>query len=68
MITASDGFHEKDSAQTAHRGSKHSARIIEVTHATPAEEVFELTIADDDLSDPIGWTINRSERLPSLYP
>jgi hypothetical protein len=40
------------------------ARILEVTHTTPAEVVFEVLI--DDLSQ--GWTVYRSERLPSLYP
>ncbi len=48
--------------------SKVSARIVEVTHETPAEIVFELSIVDNtpDLNN--GWTIYRSERLHSLYP
>ena len=40
-------------------------RIVEVTHDTPAEKVFELFIDDDR---PKGWTVFRAERLPSLYP
>lgn len=49
--------------------SINSARIIEVTHITPAEKVFDLSIADDspDLMTG-GWVVYRSERLPSLYP
>jgi arylsulfate sulfotransferase len=35
------------------------ARIIEVTHTTPAEKVFDLSVND---------FVYRSERLPSFYP
>jgi len=34
-------------------------RIIEVTHTTPAEKVFDLSLDS---------VVSRSERLPSLYP
>ena len=37
-----------------------SARIIEVTHETPAEKVLEIFVADS--------IVYRSEKLPSLYP
>lgn len=40
------------------------ARVFEVTHTTPAEVVFEVLIDDHRA----GWTVYRSERLPSLYP
>jgi hypothetical protein len=40
------------------------ARILEVTHTTPAETVFELVIDDDP---PSGWRVYRAGRLPSLY-
>ena len=40
------------------------ARILEVTHTTPALVVFEVLIDDPRQ----GWTVYRSERLPSLYP
>jgi arylsulfate sulfotransferase len=40
------------------------ARILEVTHETPAEVVFEVLLDDPRC----GWTVYRSERLPSLYP
>lgn len=46
-------------------GGKHWARIVEVTHTTPPEKVFELIIEDEELT---GWAIYRSERMPSLYP
>jgi arylsulfate sulfotransferase len=40
------------------------ARVLEVTHELPAEVVFEVVIDDPTF----GWTIYRSERVPSLYP
>ena len=43
----------------------HWARIVEVTHTTPAEIVFEVFIDDEA---PEGWAVFRAERLPSLYP
>jgi len=44
------------------------ARILEVTHTTPAEKVFELIIRDAPGRSPSGWRVYRSERLSSLYP
>ena len=47
-------------------GAGHNwVRIVEVTHDTPAEKVFELFIDDER---PAGWSVFRAERLPSLYP
>ena len=47
-------------------GAGHNwVRIVEVTHETPAEKVFELVIDDER---PAGWSVARVERLPSLYP
>ena len=40
-------------------------RVVEVTHDTPAEKVFELFIDDQR---PKGWNMFRVERLPSPYP
>ena len=40
------------------------ARVFEVTHESPAEVVFEVVLDDPRW----GWTVYRSERLPSLYP
>jgi hypothetical protein len=45
-----------------------SVYIIEVTHTTPGEKVFELSIVDPTSEAPNGWMTYRSERLPSLYP
>ncbi len=44
------------------------ARIFEITRATPAQKVFELTIRDAPGSNYGGWRVYRAERLPSLYP
>ncbi len=49
---------------TTGRGHNWS-RIVEVTHETPAETIFELII---DTERPDGWFAYRAERLPSLYP
>ena len=47
-------------------GAGHNwVRIVEVTHESPAEKVFELFIDDER---PAGWSVFRAERLPSLYP
>ena len=40
------------------------ARVAEVTHENPPSVVFEVVIDDPRW----GWTVYRSERLPSLYP
>ncbi len=40
------------------------ARVLEVTHETPAQVVFEVVLDDVQW----GWTVYRSERLASLYP
>ena len=41
------------------------ARIVEVTHTTPAEIVFDLVIKE---GPEVGWRVYRAERLASLYP
>lgn len=41
------------------------ARILEVTHAQPAEKLFEVVI-DSGLESPQGWSVYRSERLAGL--
>lgn len=49
-------------------GEKLSAQIVEVTHTTPAEEVFNLVIFDETSDPSNGWRVYRSERITSLYP
>ena len=46
---------------------KQSARVIEVTHTTPANEVFNLSVTDLSNDPKNGWRVYRSERIPSLY-
>ena len=41
------------------------ARILEVTHETPADTVFELVLDDEP---PAGWRVYRAGRWPGLYP
>lgn len=40
------------------------ARIVELTHTTPPEKVFELTVKGEP---PMGWHVYRADRIPSLY-
>lgn len=48
--------------------AKTSVYILEVTHTTPGQKVFELSIVDPTPETANGWTTYRAERLPSLYP
>lgn len=48
--------------------SKYEARVLEVTHTTPAREVFNLRVFNDEPDPDAGWRVYRSERIPSLYP
>jgi arylsulfate sulfotransferase len=43
----------------------HWVRIVEVTHETPAQKVFELFVDDER---PTGWLSFQAEHLQSLYP
>jgi arylsulfate sulfotransferase len=45
---------------------QYSTRIIEVTHDTPAKEVFDILVFDPDPKSRL--QIFRSERIPDLYP
>jgi len=49
-------------------GGKGSIRILEVTHTTPAEKVFDLSIEDTSPNVSDGWQGYRAVKLPSLYP
>lgn len=63
VTTDADGL-PSDSIGT----SKTSVHLIEVTHDTPGEKVFELSIVDPTPELANAWTTYRAERLPSLYP
>ena len=54
-----------DGGRVTGEDGHHWARIVEVTHTTPAEKVFEVVIDDET---PNGWAVFHAERLPSLYP
>jgi len=49
-------------------GKKLSAQILEVTHTTPAKEVFNMVVYDKTPDTSNGWRIYRSKRIRSLYP
>ncbi len=64
LITDGARIRRPDGTPGGHPMQGHKwARVLEVTHTTPAEKVFEVIL--DDLT--WGWTIYRSERIPSLY-
>ena len=39
------------------------ARIVELTHTTPAETVFEVVVDDEP---PVGWRVYRAQRIPGF--
>jgi arylsulfate sulfotransferase len=45
-------------------GERRWARVVEVTHTTPAEKVFELHITAEP---PMGFHVYRADRIPTLY-
>lgn len=45
-----------------------SARILEVTHDSPATKVLELTIIDPTITTSGGWSIYRADKIESLQP
>jgi arylsulfate sulfotransferase len=49
-------------------GKKLSAQIVEVTHTTPSNEVFNMVIFDNTPEQENGWRVYRSERITTLYP
>jgi hypothetical protein len=65
-VLVTDGARITDAQGMATDASdgRRSARIVEVTHTTPPQKVFELVIEDDA---PNGWHVYRAARLPSLY-
>jgi arylsulfate sulfotransferase len=48
------------------RTNTNAVRIMEVTHTTPAEKVFDLSI--ETPPDAPAWFVYRAERIPDLYP
>ena len=69
LVTDGGRVRDKDgNASSDIPGGRHWARIVEVTHTSPPEKVFELVVDSGDEEDPIGWAVYRSERLAGLYP
>jgi arylsulfate sulfotransferase len=49
-------------------GAVQWARIVEVTHDSPDEIVFELHVSEKGTNPGLGSSVYRAERLPGLYP
>jgi arylsulfate sulfotransferase len=70
-ILVTDGAHATDeNGQPVNNppGAQQWARLVEVTHEEDPHVVWELLIDDRQTRPRIGWSVYRSERLPSLYP
>ena len=65
LITAGGLIADTSGVATAAAAGRRSARIMEVTHESPAEKVFELLVEAD--WDAGGWHVFRAQRIPSLY-
>jgi arylsulfate sulfotransferase len=65
LITAGGLIADAAGVATEAATGRRSARIMEVTHETPAQKLFELVVQD---AWPVGgWHVYRAERIPSLY-
>ena len=53
-----------DGVNVPPREAQRWARLMEVTHDTPHEKVWEMRLQQDDS----GWAIYRADRLASIYP
>ena len=65
LITAGGLLTDTSGIATEAATARRSARIMEVTHASPAEKVFELIVESDWPAG--GWHVYRAQRIPSLY-
>jgi hypothetical protein len=67
LVTNGGAVKNKDTGEVSDQimGGHHWASIMEVTHTTPPEKVWEIVIDDEW---PNTWAVFRSERIASLYP
>jgi arylsulfate sulfotransferase len=49
-------------------GTSRWARIVEVTHAKPAQKVFELIVGEPSSPNASGWSVYRATHVKSLVP
>jgi arylsulfate sulfotransferase len=49
-------------------GTSRWARIVEVTHAKPAQKVFELIVGDPSRPNAGGWSVYRATQVDNLAP
>ena len=65
LITSGGLITDPSGVATEEGTGRRSASILEVTHETPADVVFELTVGDDWPAG--GWHVYRAQRISSLY-
>ena len=65
LITAGGLITDTSGVATEAARGRRSARIIEVTHETPAQKVFELVVEGEWTAG--GWHVYRAQRVQSLY-
>ncbi|GMR23653.1 MAG: aryl-sulfate sulfotransferase [Acidobacteriota bacterium] len=65
LVTDGGKYTDADGNPVSSPGTLRWARVVEVTHTTPPEKVFELHITDEP---PMGFHVYRADRIPTLYP
>ncbi len=65
LVTDGGKYTDANGHPVASPGTLRWARVVEVTHTTPAEKVFELHITGEP---PMGFHVYRADRIPTLYP
>ena len=65
LITAGGLITDASGVATEAATGRRSARIMEMTHESPPEKVFELIVEGDSSAG--GWHVYRAQRIPSLY-
>lgn len=65
LITAGGIITDTSGVTTEAASGRRSARIMEVTHESPAQKVFELLVEAEWPAG--GWHVYRAQRIPSLY-
>ncbi len=65
LVTDGGKYTDADGHPVASPGKLRWARVVEVTHTTPAEKIFELHITSEP---PMGFHVYRADRIPTLFP
>jgi hypothetical protein len=67
VLVTAGGRVEDEALPLGDPDNRKFAQIIEVTNEATPSVVWTLTVSDESTMDPTGYTVYRSEKLPSLY-